>query len=308
MINALGLDLGASGIRAYLPGSTQPVAQISAGATAGNREQDTISLIRDLAVAAKNLEVESVCLGMSGFSSLGVQGPVIAQALHETFKAALVFVTSDMVTSHFSHFDEQDGVIVVVGTGSLAFGLGANDHARVDGLGAMLGDFGSAHWIGHQGLRMAKRKAELAGEYLLLEALEEHIGPSSTWPRILARGQLSTFEIAALSKTVAQLSEEGDVTAQEILQEAGTLAAQSAISCAKKVNVSQVAFGGSVLKNTESVASRSFLAALRGANLHSEAMLQSPGVGALAIASNRESERINYLFAQDLLLQKRYDD
>jgi N-acetylglucosamine kinase-like BadF-type ATPase len=303
---ALGLDLGASGIRGYLNGASHAVAEIAFGATAGNREADAIALIRQLAKDFPEHEGAAACLGMSGYSSLGVQADAIADAIAESFGVKEVIVTSDMVTSHFAHFQNKFGVVVVVGTGSLAFGIGPKSHARIDGLGATLGDFGSGYWIGHQAIRLAKRASETTGDHELLEALEEQIGASDQWPRLLARAEVSAFEIAGLSKTVSGLATNGQALAVEIMHEAGEMAATSAIRCATKVEVSNISHGGSVLSEGNPVALSAFLAAVSRAGLSTEPMGSLPGQGALGLASSAFPDRTDYLAEQKLATTRSY--
>jgi N-acetylglucosamine kinase-like BadF-type ATPase len=50
-------------------------------------------------------------------------------------------------------------VVVIAGTGSAAFGWNGESQARAGGHGFLLGDEGSAYWIG----RAAARAALLAG-------------------------------------------------------------------------------------------------------------------------------------------------
>jgi len=303
---ALGLDLGASGIRAYLNGASHAAAEIALGATAGNREADTILLIRQLAKDFPEHEIATACLGMSGYSSLGVQADAIADAIAESFGAKEVIVTSDMITSHFAHFQNKFGVVVVVGTGSLAFGIGPKSHARIDGLGATLGDFGSGYWIGHQAIRLAKRASETTGDHELLGALEEQIGPSAQWPRLLAKAEVSAFEIAGLSKTVSRLATNGQDLAVRIMHEAGEMAATSAIRCATKVEVSNISYGGSVLSAGNPVALSAFLVAVSEAGLSPEPMAFLPGQGALGLASSAFPGRTDYLAEQKLATKRSY--
>ena len=306
MTIALGLDLGASGIRGYLTGKSHAAAEIALGATAGNREADTISLIRQLAKDFPEHEVTTACLGMSGYSSLGVQADAIADAIAESFGAKEVIVTSDMVTSHFAHFQNKFGVVTVVGTGSLAFGIGPKSHARIDGLGSTLGDFGSGYWIGHQAIRLAKRASETTGDHELLGALEEQIGPCDQWPRLLAKAEVSAFEIAGLSKTVSGFAGNGQALAVQIMHDAGEMAATSAISCATKVEVPNISYGGSVLSEGNPVALSAFLAAVRRAGLSSEPMVSLPGQGALGLARSAFPDRTGYLVQQKLATKRSY--
>ena len=300
MISALGLDLGASGIRAISSDSNKPIAEVALGPTAASREQDTVMLIGTIAKELGNPKFDSVCLGMSGYASLQVDPKVVAQSLHETLQATKVTVTSDMVTGHYSHFQEQPGVVLVVGTGALAFGVSETSYQRVDGLGLGLGDFGSAAWIGHEAMRLAKRASELEANSKLLTALELELGSSSSWPRLLASQEISIFAIASLAKLVAKLAADGEAISHGIMQEAGSHVAQSAIACANKLGITEVAYGGGVLNNDASIATAACLERLHAAGLTATKMTQEPGLGALALAASAGSERLNFLAGENL--------
>lgn len=304
MTLALGLDLGASGIRAYQSLESQAVVEISSGPTSKDRESDTIALIGQVANQLGDSRFSSVALGMSGFSSLDVKPETIADAIIRDFGATSAVVTSDMVSSHYAHFENEDGVIAVIGTGALAFGIGSNSHHRVDGLGASLGDYGSAHWIGLRALRESKRQSELHGHSQLLQALESEIGASTTWPKRLGAGELITFEIAKLAKVVDRVGRMGDQLAIEILSMAARHAAESVISCARKTGNNLVAYGGGVMAQEDSIAVLAFQDQLREEDIRFEVMGAVPGAGALKIASANNCPRVEYLVEAGLAFRK----
>ena len=301
MIRALGIDLGASGIRAFLEATDSPAAAINRPATSANRESDVIELIENLASELQG-GFESVCLGMSGYSSLGVDVEKVAESLSQAFQCPAL-VTSDMATGHYAHFGEDDGATVIVGTGALAFAVGNGKHARIDGLGASVGDFGSAHWIGLTALREAKRESELSGQSSLLQELEAALGRSHHWPKLFAKGEVSTYEIAKLSQVVAKASATSDL-ARDVLVRAGKLVAESAMACAAAVGVREVGYGGSVLLGTK-VAEASFLKELGKTELYASPLRRSVGVGALGLAIAADSARASYLVDNQLAVRSR---
>ena len=299
MTKALGIDLGASGIRAFVEATDSPEAAIDQAATSANRESDVIELIENLA-SELQASFDSVCLGMSGYSSLGVDVEKVADSLSQTFQCRAL-VTSDMATGHYAHFAEQDGATVIVGTGALAFAIGNGKHARIDGLGASVGDFGSAHWIGLTALREAKRESELAGQSALLQELEAVLGPSQDWPRRFAKGEVSTYEVANLSQVVATASATSAL-ARDVLVRAGRLIAESAMACAAAVGVKSIGYGGSVLLGNH-VAESSFLEELGKSDLDASPLRSSVGAGALGLAIAVDSARASYLVANELAVR-----
>ena len=301
----LGLDLGASGLRAFFDSSDKAAGQLHAGPSAASREQDTISLILEMGEQLDLSEVETACLGMSGYTLLAVNHQEIADAINRAFGARTVLITSDMATAHYAQFGEGFGTSVVVGTGSLSFGIGDGSWLRIDGLGAALGDFGSAHWIGLSAMRRAKREAELRQNRRLLKELELQLGASSTWPIRLARGEITTFEIAKLAQIVDSESH-SDQLARDIMIEAGEMAAESAIATADQIGEKHVAYGGSVLAGRNSLAAEAFLTAVREAGLEPRPQRHSPGFGAAQLASNLNAQRVQMLQREDLLKRTDY--
>ena len=303
MTPALGLDLGASGIRAYLSGAIDSPAQITSAAKESNREQETINLIERAFQEMGKPSTEAACLGMSGYAYLDVEPSNISDKIHELFEAKTVVITSDMVTSHFAHFGQDVGTVVVVGTGTLCFSIGPDSHRRIDGLGAGLGDYGSGYWIGHQAMRESVREKELSGSSEALKLIEAVLGPSDRWPMKFASHQFSTFQIAQLSRICAQLAASGNPLAIKIATEAGRLAAESAIAASKSTGVSDVAFGGGVLGEENPVARASFEETIAAAGLTSTAMINAPGQGALAIAENLDLARVSFLRDSALIFE-----
>lgn len=298
MTQFLGIDVGASGLRVFSDAKSPAIAVIDAPNSSKNREQDLVDALRSLSKQAPQLSASRVCLGMSGFSSLGVSAGAIATEIRELFGAEAV-ITSDMVTAHYAHFGEAEGVTVVIGTGALAFGIANGKAHRIDGLGASLGDHGSAYWIGLKAMRRAVRDSELTGESDLLIALESQIGNAAEWPRRFARHDITEFEVASLSRKVSELSEMGNQAAKEILTEAGVVAAESALACAGAVGTKSVGYGGSVLLGSET-AKESFLGVLADHALEVSELKAPSGIGALQIAAGVENERVKFLIGQGL--------
>jgi glucosamine kinase len=108
-------------------------------------------------------EVLGCMLGLAGESKF--TDPAVA----ETFAVALrqvgvgcpISVVSDAEVAFASATAEPDGTVVVGGTGSVAARI--VDHRKsswVGGLGWLLGDEGSAYWIGREAVRTALRQLQ----------------------------------------------------------------------------------------------------------------------------------------------------
>ena len=171
------------------------------------------------ALSAANLprdqHFRAACLGMSG-------GPEDKTALLAKMVATdRLVVTHDAEIALAGALNGEPGVIVIAGTGSIAFGRNAQgETARVSGWGHIFGDEGSAFDIVRQALRAALREHEGWGPRTaltpaLLEATGTtdahellHLWYTPDWPR---------SRVAALAPMVSRIAEEGDPTAAAVV-------------------------------------------------------------------------------------------
>ncbi|WP_232548323.1 N-acetylglucosamine kinase [Propioniciclava soli] len=70
---------------------------------------------------------------------------------------AKVILCHDSVTSYLGALGSDTGCVIAAGTGTICFAVGPESVARVDGWGYLMGDAGSAYWIGRTGLEAALR-------------------------------------------------------------------------------------------------------------------------------------------------------
>lgn len=303
MTLALGMDLGASGIRAWTPELKNPI-EINAAAPELDRQQQAVKLSSELRSKLAGMEFDRVSLGLSGFNSLNVNHQELAREISSIFSVSKVILTSDMVTAHFAHFENRDGIVAVVGTGTLFFGVSENKQSRMDGLGATLGDYGSAYWLGHQGLRAAARGHEMNQSGKLFEIFKSKFGEVSDWPKLFANGTLKTYEIAALSIDVNTAAAEGDELAIGLCEEAAILIAESIRTLSKKLDVSNVAISGGVMKSDLIRSKLEKLLLDHG--LKVETLSMSSAQGSYQLAEQFSGDRIDFLEREKQLF--RMDD
>jgi N-acetylglucosamine kinase-like BadF-type ATPase len=175
----------------------------------------------------------AACLGMSG-------GPDDKAALlAELIDAGHLTVTHDADIALAGATSGEPGIIVIAGTGSMAFGKNARgETARAGGWGYIFGDEGGAFDVARQALRAALREYEgWGGRTALTPALLEASGAPDTnamlhlfytpgWPRA---------RVADLARTVHRIAEEGDPAAREILQRAAQQLALLAASVRRQL-------------------------------------------------------------------------
>ena len=88
-----------------------------------------------------------------------------------------VHVTGDADSARAGAFLGAPGVVVIAGTGSAAFGWNGESSARAGGHGFLLGDEGSAYWIGRAAVRAALRwEDQMGGSELIHRAVIQATG------------------------------------------------------------------------------------------------------------------------------------
>lgn len=147
-------------------------------------------------------------------------------------------VGNDMVCGWAGSLGLADGINVISGTGSMAYGVVEGREARVGGWGELFGDEGSAHWIALRGLNLFTRRSDGRNPPgPLTEILRRHLALGSDLELIdvmlLARPDRT--EVAALSRQVSEAARAGDAACARILTEAGQELAELARTARRKL-------------------------------------------------------------------------
>lgn len=137
---------------------------------------------------------------------------------------------NDMVCGWAGALACGDGINIVAGTGSIAYGEFAGRSARAGGWGELFSDEGSAYWIAREGLNLFSRMSDgrvargpLHGILRTHFALGDDLDLCAV---IYGADQSWRSRIAQLARLVAQAAHDGDTQAQDIFtRAAGELAA-----------------------------------------------------------------------------------
>jgi N-acetylglucosamine kinase len=212
---------------------------------------ESVSAARAEAGLARTVRFRAACCGMSG-------GPDDKRAiLEELLPADRLIVATDAEIALAGATSTGRGIIVIAGTGSIAFGrneTGAT--ARAGGWGYVFGDEGSAFDIVRQALRAALREEEGWGpptalRQALIEATSArnanaalHLFYMPEWPR---------DRIASLAPVVDAAADSGDEAAREVLLYAALQLATQAASVQRRLwnrcQAVEVAFSGGVFRS-----------------------------------------------------------
>ena len=183
------------------------------------------SAIRQACTVAnlKPSEISSVCVGLAGAAR-----PEISEVVRRIISDLVpgkIKVVGDTVIALEAAFGSGPGVIVIAGTGSIAYGRNREGQtARAGGWGFAISDEGSGHWIGRIAVAAALgawdenpeqnlRLIEVLMKFWRLETIEQLVPAANATP---------PPDFAALFPAVLSLAESGDRIARDVLTQAGT--------------------------------------------------------------------------------------
>ncbi len=169
-------------------------------------------------VTRESRHFKAACLGMSG-------GPDDKAALlADLVETDRMTVTHDAKIAWAGATEARPGLIVVAGTGSIAYGENSHgETARAGGWGYIYGDEGGGFDIARQALRAALREFEGWGpRTALAPALAELTGTSNANEALhrLYTAEWPRARVAEFAMAVDRLAEEGDPVAADILRQA----------------------------------------------------------------------------------------
>jgi len=137
---------------------------------------------------------------------------------------------NDMICSWAGSLACRDGISVIAGTGSVAYGEFAGRAARAGGWGELIGDEGSAYWIAREGMNLFSRMSDgRADRGPLYAVVRERLGLQfdlDLCARIYGESANARGAFAQFARLVHEASNAGDVEAGAIyLRAADELAA-----------------------------------------------------------------------------------
>jgi len=180
----------------------------------------------------------AICCGMAGVDR-PEDTAVIRGILTRIGQKADLLIVNDALIALEAGAPGQAGVVIVAGTGSIAYGRDdAGRAARAGGWGHVLGDEGSGYWLGRQALQSVVRSADGRGPATKLTArVLAHYGVSRAQDLVhhIYYGGSRPSAIAALGAVVQAAAEEGDGIARQIIETGALELAAAAVSVATRL-------------------------------------------------------------------------
>ncbi len=184
--------------------------------------ENIISAVNNAVYGIKKPDFGKIYIGMAGGK------PQMLKEIHKRLKLSLEFQTADVIeVDHdlrialYSGLPDGDGIVLIAGTGSAAWGVDKQGkEVLVSGWNHILGETGG-YEIGIKAIIAATRFHDGRGEKtsLLEKILETYQLNTIEDVSIVIRNSTDSPRIASLAPVIIEAANEGDAVAKRILEE-----------------------------------------------------------------------------------------
>jgi N-acetylglucosamine kinase-like BadF-type ATPase len=250
----IGVDGGASKTEAIVVDENG--SKIGAGLAGGSNhlrvgiEEATRNVERAVNIALREAhiainDVEYAYCGIAG-SDHPAHRKRVVDSLRVFFPRGNFIVDTDARIALTGAVGFGAGIVVISGTGSVAFGRNeAGEEARSGGWGPTLGDEGSGFWIAREGLSAIVRAHDGRGFATTMTDLlcnQYDMCSPDDLPRFVYATTTHVDDIARYGKLVIEAAQAGDALALDILGRAGSELAHCVLAIARKLHLTDSEF------------------------------------------------------------------
>ena len=238
-MHVLGIDAGGTKTVCLLADAEgRIVSEARAGGAnlqaAGELEvEKVLHAVMEDALGERDLQPAAICLGIAGVDRESDAVAVRGIMRRIGFKTRTL-VVNDALIALVAGAGNQPGIVIVAGTGSIAYGRDAKGRAaRSGGWGYVLGDEGGGFWIGRSALHAVVREFDGRGPRTTLTdrvLAAMHLDRPTDLIHAVYAGGLHRYAIANIAPVVQQAADAGDAVAADIVSRAGVELAAAATS------------------------------------------------------------------------------
>ena len=261
MIHVLGIDAGGTKTVCQLADENGTLLAEARGPGANLQaagELQVEKVLHDVmaaAVGSRDILPAAICLGIAGVDR-PEDSVIVAGIMRRIGAHARTLVVNDALVALEAGAPGVAGVVIISGTGSIAYGRNAdNEGARAGGWGHVLGDEGSGYWIGRAALRAVLRESDRRGpRTALTPLLLQHFGVAEAQSLIheVYQSNLRPAAIGSLARCVQAAFSDGDQAASGILRAAADELESSGVSVARRLDLGAETFpfilGGGIFR------------------------------------------------------------
>jgi glucosamine kinase len=251
-MHVLGIDAGGTKTVCLLANENGTILSVARGPganlqVAGELEvEKVLHHVMDTALDGRqDARPKAVCLGIAGVDRED-DSRIVSAIMRRITPGSRVLVVNDALVALEAGAPGAPGIVIICGTGSIAYGRSAAGvAARAGGWGHIIGDEGSGYWIGRQAVQAVMRDADGRGPATALtkQVLAHFDVPAASGLVHIVYGpQTSNRSIAMLGPAVQMASESGDAVASTILDRAASELSLAARSVADRLQLRQTAF------------------------------------------------------------------
>jgi N-acetylglucosamine kinase len=297
-VQVLGIDVGGTKTICLLGDDQGRIVASARGPGANLQAVGELGLekvlhgVMEAAVAPQGATPSAICLGIAGVDRPEDAATVRGIMGRIGYKARILVVNDALIALRAGIADGA-GIVIVAGTGSIAYGCDRDGFAaRAGGWGYVLGDEGSGYWMGRLALRAIVREADGRGPATsLTPRVLSHFGAERPEELLqtVYHDDFNAAAVAALATHLQQARDDGDAVAAAILDRAAQELVGAAASVTTQLGLSTEEFAfvlsGGIFKAVPSLRDQ-VARMLPSVAPHSRTVLLDvePAVGAIRLA------------------------
>lgn len=159
-----------------------------------------------------------IVFGLAGFGSDQKIRDGIKNAIKDKFGLYDYYLTNDVELAYYSEFGRKTGILLILGTGSIAYKYENNEFIRTGGWGYKIGDEASGYDLGMKLIKEFTKEADNRREKTeLYYLLKEYFSLGNDYDMILRVQNMDRTQIASLSGLVFDLYKIDNKKAKEII-------------------------------------------------------------------------------------------
>ena len=241
---AVGVDAGGTATRVAVSENGAPASRTggpAANATTLGVDDAADAIVRVVRTALDHRKPAAIVVGAAGAGRAEVAA-TLETLIGSAFPGCRVAVGDDAAIALRGAIPEGPGIVLIGGTGSIAYAENGERRARVGGLGYLAGDEGSAFAIGMAAVRLYGRVLDgraRGDETTDLVARALGAPDRDAYISALYDAPLVPATIAALAPAIIAFAGKGNRVATKLVQQAGTDLGDLIKAAAKAVDLTE---------------------------------------------------------------------